>query len=190
MFVIAEPRIDVTGEYLRYNWKNADVAVVEIPSDAKLPAILWKFHRRCKDILIRNPHFYPETPFKEEIITEIPPLRHRDEGKWTERVFVYGDSKEGRLKLISQDETIERLFGVVAQCLARPVALQLTIFKGLFPSWDNSLYLYSSYRYRGMYTGRRSSRSHIFARSGSQMLQVAGFFIRHGPYCEDSTGCR
>ena len=108
---------------------------MEIHSDAKLPAILWKFHRRCgKDILIRNPHFYPDTPFKEKVITEIPPLRHRDEGEWTERIFVYGDSKEGPLRLTSQDETIERLFGVVAPCLARPVALQLTIFKGLFPS--------------------------------------------------------
>ena len=113
---------------------------MEIPSDATLPAILWKFHRRCgKDILVRNPHFYPDTAFKEEVITKIPPLRHRDKGKWTERVFVYGDSKEGRIKLTSQDGSIVRLFGAVAQCLRRPVALSLTVFKGLFPSWDSSL---------------------------------------------------
>ena len=106
-FSVIDPRIDLTSEFLCHIGQNPDFTAVEIPSEAKLPDIIWKFHRRCgKDILIRNPHFYPETPFKEEVITKIPPLRHRDEGKWTERIYVYGDSKEGRIRLTSQDETI------------------------------------------------------------------------------------
>ena len=117
---------------------------MEIPSDARLPDIIWKFHRRCgKDSLIRNPHFYPETPFKEEVITVIPPLRHRDEGKWTERVFVYGDSDEGRIKLTSQDGSIVRLFGAVINCPMRLPGLRVTVFKGLLASCGNSLVIYT-----------------------------------------------
>ena len=131
-----------------------DSTVVEIPYGAKLPDILWKFHRRCgKHILIANPHFYPDTPFKEEVVREVLPLRGRDEkeaGRWTQRVYVYGDSREGRIRLTSQDGTIAKLFGVVTQCLGRP--LPLTIFKGLLASWDNSLGSHGFYRYRGAST--------------------------------------
>ena len=142
MFSIIDPRIDLTSEFLHDIGQNPDFAAVEIPSDAQLPEIIWKFHRRCgEDIHIRNPHFYPVTSFREEVITEISPLRHRGEGKWTEHVLVFGDSKEGRFKLTSQDETIERLFGAVIDCPWRP--WPLTVFKGLLASWGNSLVIYT-----------------------------------------------
>ena len=133
--------------------------VVDIPYDAKLPHILWKFHRRCgKDTPIANPHFYSDTAFKEEVVREVLPLRDRGEkedGRWTERVYVYGDSREGRIRLTSQDGTIAKLFGVVAQALAR--RLPLTIFKGLLASWENSLGSHGSYRHRGTPTSRGRS---------------------------------
>ena len=120
---------------------NPNFAVVEIPYDAKLPDILWKFHRLCgKDTHIKNPHFYSDTAFKQEGIRDIRPLGDRNaegDGRWTERIFVIGGSKEGLIKLTSQDGTIERLFGVVTQYLTRPVPL--TVFKGLWASCENSL---------------------------------------------------
>ena len=103
---------------------------MEIPYGAELPAILWKFHRVCGEGAPKNPHFYPSTPFDEEIINRILPLRDRNankhDGKWTERIFVYGDNRDGRIKLTSEDERITRLFGAVTQCLVQP----LTLFKG------------------------------------------------------------
>ena len=115
---------------------NPDFAVVEIPYDAKLPDILWDFRLLCgPDTHIRNPHFYSETAFKQHEIREVLPLGNRNakgNGKWTERVFVYGDSKEDLVRLTSQDETIKKIFGAVTRCLAyrRP----LTVFKGLLAS--------------------------------------------------------
>jgi hypothetical protein len=115
---------------------------VEIPYDAKLADILWKFHRVCGQGTPSNPHFYPDTAFDEEEITQITPLRDRNankkDGKWTERIYVYGDNKDGHIRLTSEDdETITRLFGAVTQCLVRP----LTLFKGLLGFQGNSLVL-------------------------------------------------
>ena len=137
VFVIPDPRIDMTGESLRHIRQNPEFSIVEIPDDAKLPDILWKFHRSYskKRTPIRNPHFYPRTAIEAEEIKEVFPLRDRNakgDGKWTDRIYVYGDIEGGRIRLTSQDETTARLFGAVTPCLSRRVPL--TLFKGLLVS--------------------------------------------------------
>ena len=121
---------------------------MDIPFDAKLPDILWKFYRACGEDTPMNPHFYSQTAFEEEeVITPILPLRDWDankSGKWTNRIFVYGDNREGRIKLTSGDGTITRLFGAVTECLVRP----LTLFKGLLAFRTIPWCLYGFRRYR------------------------------------------
>jgi hypothetical protein len=62
------------------------------------PTFYGSFIALCGNDTPRNPHFYPYTAFEEEMITQILPLRDRnankDGGKWTERIFVYGDDRE------------------------------------------------------------------------------------------------
>ena len=141
MFAIVDPRIDLICEFLLHIGQNSDFAVVEIPYDAKLPDILWKFHCICgNDLHIMNPHFYPSTLFEEEVFREVLPLGDRNgrsDEKWTEIVSVYGDSKDGPIKLTSKDGTVQRVFAAVTQCLGR--VTPLSVFKGLTASWGNSL---------------------------------------------------
>ena len=85
------------------------------------------------NITLVNPHFYPKTAFDEPVITSILPLGDPNpnvySGRWTGRIYVYGDNPEGRFKLISEDGAIVGLYGDVTECLVRP----LTLFKGLLP---------------------------------------------------------
>jgi len=156
---------------------------VEIAHDAKLPDILWKFHRTCDKDTVINPHFYPFPAFLEEIITQIPPLRDRNanknSGKWTERIVVHGDDKEGRIRLTSEDGTIARLFGAVVRC---PVS-SLTLFKGLFASRSKTTPWCSHglcrYRWASIIGG--GCRSSIYECSQSQMLPMEEFFLQARP---------
>jgi len=157
---------------------------VEIPHNAKLPDILWKLRRVCRNGTPSNPHFYPDTAFGE-VITEILPLRDRNvnkhDEKWTERIFVYGDNTEGRIRLTSQDETIVRLFGAVERCLVRPPERPLTLFKGLVASRTIPWCSHGLRRYRGAPVSGGRSRSIIFEGLQSQMLPMAGFLFRDRP---------
>ena len=141
IFGIADPRADLTGEFLRQIGQNPDFTAVEIPYDATLPDILWKFHRICgNDSHIINPHFYSYALFTQEVPREVLPLGDRNgmaDEKWPGIVSVYGDSRDGPIKLTSRDETVQRVFTAVTQCWAP--GTQMTVFKGLLASWGNSL---------------------------------------------------
>lgn len=113
---------------------------MEIPHDAELPDILWEFHRTLhtlrKDTHIINPHFYSRVLFGQGVIKEILPLvdlKGKGDEEWTTVVRVYGDSKDGPIKLTSQDETIQRVFGAVTEHLKL-----FTLFKGRLAPWGNS----------------------------------------------------
>ena len=141
-FGIADPRTDLTGEFLRHIGQNPDFAVVEIPYDAELPDILWKFHRICgDDSHIMNPHFYSYALFTAQKVPRVTlPLGDRNgmsDAKWTEIVSVYGDSKDGPIKLSSRDGTVQRVFTAVTQCLGQ--LTPFAVFKGLLASRGNSL---------------------------------------------------
>ena len=147
---IVDPRIDLTGEFLCHVGRNPDFAAVEIPyeiaSATRLPDFLWVFHRICgNDSHIINPHFYSYALFTQKAPREVLPLGNwngRGDEEWTEIISVYGDSKEGPIKIISQDGTVQRVFTAVTQCLG-PVT-PMIVFKGLLTSWGNSLvYIYT-----------------------------------------------
>ena len=132
----------------------------------------------------RHPYqssFLPRNRKEEEAITPILPLGDRNAnkngGKWTERIFVYGDNTKGRIRLTSGDETITRIFGAVTECLVRP----LTLFKGLLGSRTTAWCSYGFRRYRRASISRRGSRSSISECAQSQMLSMAGFFFRDRP---------
>ena len=103
--MIPDPDINLTSESLRHIRQNPDFAAVEIPYEAKLPDILWKFHRTLgDDAHILNPHFYSYALFTQAVIREVLPLGDRNgrgDEKWPEIVSVYGDSKNGPIKLTS-----------------------------------------------------------------------------------------
>ena len=130
---------------------------------------------------VSNPHFYPDTAFEEEFITQILPLggrnMNKNGGRWTERTFVYGDNTEGRIRLTSGDETITRIFGAVTQCLVRP----LTLFKGLLASKTTPWCSYGFRIYRRASVSGGGSRSSISECSQSQMVPMAGFLFHDRP---------
>lgn len=107
---------------------------MDISNDAKLPDILWKFHRTCGEGTPSNPHFYPKTLYEMEVIKCILPLGDRKansaDKEWTDRIYVHGDNKDGRFKLTSENQAITKLYGAVTEHLAPPEQ-PLILFKGL-----------------------------------------------------------